>query len=266
MHKHEGVLCICNLNQASHFSPSFHHHQKKMSKEVSDEEKNDALRQAWYPPFGAFERGEETKFMIPSLEGDDWVTIDLIGPQFPEIERWGHGECPYITAPFHAVKAAMLHGGELAPFAYPERALANLIGAAWRDGAWKRVLVVCADAQSCSSLIAMLKKVLMWMRMAIPRAKDGECVAFPGGWNLTTTTPEEIRAHGRPYDHLVFLMTDQIKELPAPRGETYVMSLDYGESYERRQAVRRSEGPLQADLKMIVVDAAGSGATLSDAA
>lgn len=218
----------------------------------------------WKPaPGEPLASGELRKVSVPRWNPapgesthSEWL---VVGPQFPKLEPWGNTECPYPTAPFDAVKEALLHGGQVATFISPERALANLIGAAWRDNMWKSVFVVCDCKRTCRLLINQLRGVLVAMEFAtaITRLND-ECVELHNGFKLTAMPPDLNLMRGVSYDHLVFLMTEQILHLPQPRGETYAMTMDFGDNYERRQAIRRHGRPWNADLKLTVVDLDGT--------
>lgn len=103
-------------------------------------------------------------------------------------------------------------------------------------------------------MIQHLRKVLNAMNLMdlVVRMND-EDVELQNGSKLSAVPPDLKHARGTSYDHLIFITTNQNQELPAPRGETYMVSLDFGENYERRQAIRRHQGPWNADLKMSIV-------------
>lgn len=209
------------------------------------------------PPHEPLTSGEAKEFYAPLL-GKNAV----IGPQFPKLETWGPMDCPYPTAAFDAVKEALLRGGQLATFAgHPECALANLVGAAWRDGTWKSVLVICDGCRSARQLIEQLLKVLEVMALVGSVVSlNNERIELRGGFQLIAIPRRIQHLRSLCCDHLVFLMTEPIKELQTAGRELYVMSLDFGENYELREANfnhlinQRWNQWWNADLKMAAVD------------
>ena len=174
---------------------------------------------------------------------------------FPKTEPWGPMECPYPTTPFEVLKEALLGGGQCATFVHPERAVANLIGAAWRDGAWDRVFAVCTGKRSMAHLVGYLKEVLNEMKMAdkIVKAND-EKLQLVDGKALWAAPAKTMYMRGVNCDQLIFVQTDPILEVAIPMlemgREVHQMIVAFDDHYERRQRESPHSGPWNATLRL----------------
>lgn len=180
------------------------------------------------------------------------------GSNFPKLEpTWGDMDCPYPKAPFESVRDALLHGGQYATFIYPERAVSNLICAAWRDKAWKNVVVICSGRRSCNYFREMISKIAEAMGFddQIMQIND-ERVRLTGGRTLTVLSSSAKTLRGISGDCVIFCTTPPIEDIVLPMAEfsdaeIYSMSVLFDSFYEKRQAAHRHEGPWNATLRMM---------------
>lgn len=61
---------------------------------------------------------------------------------FNKIGNWGSSDYPYPEATFDELQSELLKGGSLSTFIYVERAVANLVACALKEGKYKDILVV----------------------------------------------------------------------------------------------------------------------------
>ena len=118
-------------------------------------------------------------------------------------------ECPYPTATFEYIKSALMGGGQCTMFVSPERALANLVVAAWRDAAWNRILVVCINRLMEERLIRCLRDVLKQMSMSEKIVRcNAEMVVLFGGKELRVVQADPKYMRGVECDQLIFVRTE----------------------------------------------------------
>lgn len=174
---------------------------------------------------------------------------------FPKTEPWGPMECPYPTTPFDVLMAALAEGGRCSTFVHAERAVANLIGAAWRDEAWGRVLVVCDGKRSAVMLLRHLEEVLNEMKMTdrIVAAND-ERLRLGDGKLLHAASANPNHMRGVDCDQLIFVRTDPILELAIPAQEfgreVWQLTVEFDERYELLQRESPQQGPWNATLRL----------------
>jgi hypothetical protein len=131
--------------------------------------------------------------------------------QFPKIGKWGDMDFPYPEATFEQLKDALLGGGKLRTFIYAERAAANFIALAWKEGIYKDVSVFTTGMRASRVFNEELAKSLkhLGMEKNISRLNDGFVVC--GGSVCTIQRLQESVLRGVGGDAMIFIC-DSIPE------------------------------------------------------
>ena len=170
----------------------------------------------------------------------------------------GNMECPYPTATFEYIKGALMGGGHgCTMFVYPERALANLVGAAWRDATWNRILVVCSTRRMVEVLLRCLKGVLKEMNMVdkIVKCNVDEMIMLVDGKELRAVTADPKYLRGVECDQLIFVRTDPMLVLPVWEHcrEIYRLDVAFIEYNVLRRRESSQQGPWNATLQLVSI-------------
>lgn len=182
---------------------------------------------------------------------------ELIGLQFPKLDgNWDPVARVYTTACFDDVVFALQHGGQAGSFEYIERALANLIAAAWRDEKWNDILVLTPNLRTARSVTHHVAIVLAVMNIESEISEKTHSDLFSGHRHLSVA-PNSRYMRGAQYDHLIILenadtVSSELREAVHIPGETYLLSYDFGDDYLARQAgiVEEHGGHWNANIKM----------------
>jgi hypothetical protein len=176
--------------------------------------------------------------------------------EFPRLgETGGDMDCPYRTAPFESLKEALIAGGPLYAFIYAERAAANLVAAAWRDGAWRSVLVVCSGQLTRSRFVNNLLTVLKKMQLSdtLLKANDREVVLT--NERAVNVTVRQNMLRGCHYEQIVYICTDSVPEYECHESIiAYHFDQEADETHWERQLIHPRAGFLNATLRMHVYD------------
>jgi hypothetical protein len=101
----------------------------------------------------------------------------------------GPYECPFPTAEYEKIKVIFQEGFHYGAFEHPEKALANLVGAGWRDAKLGDIKVVCLDRRQAMHFMDYLEDVLRVMNIwSDVTTKNAERIGLKDGRTCVVTT------------------------------------------------------------------------------
>jgi hypothetical protein len=177
-------------------------------------------------------------------------------------EKWGPYECPYPNAKFTEIIGVLKVGVIGALFVHPEKAVANLVAAGWRDKELQDVVVILPGTLSMNRFHRMLMGVLKVMKMDEEIIKREDKIELTNGKKCWIFPAQEKTFRGLSTDVMIFCNVPESTWAPLLvkfgcvelLNVLFFLDVLFDKEYERRQAIKKHEGPWNATFKLNTLD------------